>query len=53
MILRKRRPPPVKNRPFAVNATTNPAAATFTLLKVGVTRKMKNNAYRYQYGAVG
>ena len=52
-IQRKCCTPPVKIRPFAANATTNPTAAAFTLLKVGVTRKMKNNAYRYQYGAVG
>lgn len=45
--------PPVKIRTFAASATINPTLAAFTLLKVGVTRKMKNNAYRYQYGAVG
>lgn len=50
-ILRKRCTPPVKIRTFTANATIT--AAAFTLLKVGVTRKMKNSAYKYQYGAVG
>ena len=31
----------------------NSTTAVFTLLKVNVTRKTKNNVYRYQYGAVG
>lgn len=33
--------PPVKIRTFADNATISPTAVAFTLLKVGVTRKIK------------
>ena len=45
--------PPTKMRSFAANATIKPTAAIFTLANVGVTRKIKNSAYKYQYGAVG
>ena len=34
---------------FAASAFINPTVVAFTLLKVGVTRKIKNNAYKYQY----
>lgn len=40
-------------RSFAANATIKPTIAIFILANVGVTRKIKNNAYKYQYGAVG
>jgi len=38
---------------FIAIATIKPPTAIFTLLKVGVRRKIKNNAYRYQYGEAG
>ena len=40
-------------RSFATAATIKPIIATFILENVGVTTKIKNNAYKYQYGAVG
>lgn len=46
-------PPPIILQNLNTTATVNPIYAIALFLNVGVIRIMKNNAYKYQYGAVG
>lgn len=47
------RTPPMIPRTFNTVAIANPTPAIVLFLNVGVTKKIKNSAYKYQYGDAG